>query len=382
MAEHEHEHEPGGSAGGRIGRGVAQDDSPRDSLASDATILVTGGAGFIGSALVRRLLQDTSHRVVTFDKLTYAGHRASLEGVLDDPRHAFVQGDVADPEAVRAVFHARRPSAVMHLAAESHVDRSIDGPLTFVQTNVVGTAVLLDEARRHAQAVRPDGAFRFVHVSTDEVFGSLGPTGRFSEATRYDPRSPYSASKAGSDHLARAWFHTYGLPVVVTNCSNNYGPRQYPEKLIPTAVLRALRGQPIPVYGHGENVRDWLHVDDHARGLIRALHAGRPGETYLFGGANELTNIRLVERICSALDEVAPGAAPHRDKIAYVEDRPGHDLRYAVDAARARRELDWRPQVPFDDGLRATVRWYVENTAWAEAVLADRYDLQRQGRAG
>ena len=376
------EHEPGGSVRVRGDGGAVRQGSRQGPLPADATVLVTGGAGFIGSALVRRLLQDTSYRAVTFDKLTYAGNRASLAGVLDDPRHVFVQGDVADSEAVRAAFERHQPSAVMHLAAESHVDRSIDGPSAFVHTNLLGTAVLLDEARRHVRAARPGEVFRFVHVSTDEVFGSLGTTGRFDEATRYDPRSPYSASKAGSDHLARAWFHTYGLPVVVTNCSNNYGPRQYPEKLIPTVVLRALRGQPIPVYGRGENVRDWLHVDDHARGLIRALDQGRPGETYLFGGDNERRNIELVERICSALDELLPGAARHRDKIAYVEDRPGHDLRYAVDAARARSELGWRPQVPFDDGLRETVRWYVENAAWVETVLADRYDLQRQGRAG
>ena len=346
-------------------------------------VLVTGGAGFIGSALVRCLLREAGRSVVTFDALTYAGHLESLADVRDDPRHVFVKGDVADAAAVRAAFEAHRPAAVIHLAAETHVDRSIDGPSAFVRTNLHGTAVLLDEARRYLRELPAPAAdrFRLVHVSTDEVFGTLGRDGRFDESTRYDPRSPYSASKAGSDHLARAWHHTYGLPVLVTNCSNNYGPRQYPEKLIPTVVLKALRGEPIPVYGRGENVRDWLHVDDHARGLVLAMEGGRPGETYLFGGDNERRNIDLVERICGALDELAPRASSHRESIAFVEDRPGHDLRYAVDAGKARRELAWRPSVGFDEGLRDTVRWYVENPRWVQAVLSDGYDLQRQGRA-
>ena len=345
------------------------------------TILVTGGAGFIGSALVRRLLADTDARVVVLDALTYAGHRASLSEPLADPRCVLVEGDITDAALVERVFDDHEPAAVLHLAAETHVDRSIDGPLAFVRTNVMGTAVLLERSRAYVRE-RPmaeRAAFRFVHVSTDEVFGSLGAEGRFDEATPYDPRSPYSASKAGSDHLARSYFHTFGLPVIVTNCSNNYGPRQYPEKLIPTVVLKALRGQPIPVYGTGENVRDWLHVDDHARGLICALGAGAPGETYVFGGDNERTNLDLVRRICDALDLVAPATEPHREKIAFVTDRPGHDLRYAVDASKAKRELGWAPAVRFAEGLEATVRWYVENPAWVEAVLADRYDLERQG---
>lgn len=348
---------------------------------ADTRIIVTGGAGFIGSALVRRLLADTEHHVVTLDKLTYAGHKASLADVLDHARHTFIEGDIADEAMVARVFAEFEPAAVMHLAAETHVDRSIDGPLAFVRTNVLGTAVLLDEARRHRRALplAEQEAFRFVHVSTDEVFGSLGAEGRFDEETPYDPRSPYSASKAGSDHLAKSYFHTYGLPVVVTNCSNNYGPRQYPEKLIPTVILKALRGEEIPVYGTGENVRDWLHVDDHARGLLHALQAGRAGETYAFGGDNELRNIDLVERICDVLDEVAPEAQSHRDKIAFVTDRPGHDQRYAIDASKARRDLGWRPEVAFDDGLRRSVRWYVEHPEWVASVLSDRYDMQRQG---
>lgn len=353
----------------------------RRSLPAGSTVIVTGGAGFIGSALVRRLLADTDHRVVTLDKLTYAGHKASLDEVLDDARHVFVEGDIADEGLVRRVFEEFRPAAVMHLAAETHVDRSIDGPLAFVRTNVLGTVVLLDEARRHLRSLPAveQSSFRFVHVSTDEVFGSLGSKGRFDEDTPYDPRSPYSASKAGSDHLAKSYFHTYGMPVIVTNCSNNYGPRQFPEKLIPTVILKALRGEGIPVYGTGENVRDWLHVDDHARGLIRALQVGRAGETYAFGGDNELRNIDLVERICSVIDVVAPAEQRHREKIAFVTDRPGHDRRYAIDASKARRELGWAPTVGFEDGLRRTVRWYVEHPQWVETVLTDRYDLQRQG---
>lgn len=343
------------------------------------TILVTGGAGFIGSALVRALLNETRNRVVTLDALTYAGHRASLREVEGHPRHTFVHGDVADEDAVRRVFADHRPDAVLHLAAESHVDRSIDGPAAFLRTNVQGTFVLL-EAAREAWAGRDD--VRFVHVSTDEVFGSLAPDGPpFDRATRYDPRSPYSASKAASDHLARSWWHTYGLPVIVTNCSNNYGPRQYPEKLIPTIVLRAARGQSLPVYGAGDQVRDWLHVDDHAAGLIAALDRGAPGATYLFGGRNELRNLDLVRAICGVLDELRPAGAPHADAIEHVTDRPGHDRRYAIDPGDAERELGWRPATPFAGGLRATVAWYLDNGAWVEAVLAGRYDLGRQGLA-
>jgi dTDP-glucose 4,6-dehydratase len=340
-------------------------------------VLVTGGAGFVGSTLVRELLAAGRYEVVTVDALTYAGHRASLAEVLDDPRHAFVQADVADAAAVRDVFDRHRPDAVLHLAAESHVDRSIDRPAAFLRTNVTGTFALLEEARR-AWAGRDD--VRFVHVSTDEVFGSLAPDDPpFHRGTPYDPRSPYSASKAASDHLARAWHHTYGLPVIVTNCSNNYGPRQYPEKLIPTIVLRAARGDALPVYGAGDQVRDWLHVRDHARGLIAALERGTPGATYLFGSRRELGNLELVRALCGILDELRPAGAPHARWIEHVTDRPGHDRRYAIDPSAAERELGWRAEVPFDEGLRATVAWYLEHTAWIDAVVADRDALERQG---
>jgi len=328
---------------------------------------------------VRALLATGRHEVITLDALTYAGHRASLAETLDDPRHTFVHGDVADAAFVDELFDRTRPDAVLHLAAESHVDRSIDAPGTFLRTNVDGTFVLLEAARR-AWTGRDD--VRFVHVSTDEVFGSLAPEDPpFDRATRYDPRSPYSASKAASDHLARAWFHTYGLPVVVTNCSNNYGPRQYPEKLIPTVVLRAARGQSLPVYGAGTQVRDWLHVHDHAEGLISALEHGTPGATYLFGGRNERTNIDVVRAICEVLDQALPQGAPHERLIEHVQDRPGHDVRYAVDPSDAETELGWRPETPFEQGLRATVHWYLDNADWVDTVLADRYDLGRQGLA-
>ena len=348
------------------------------------TVLVTGGAGFIGSAVVRALLATTDHHVVTLDALTYAGHRASLADVLDDPRHTFVHADVTDAAAVAAAFEAHAPDAVLHLAAESHVDRSIDGPAAFLRTNVDGTFTLLEAAR--TAWTTPNGMrddVRFVHVSTDEVFGSLTPDAPpFHPGTPYDPRSPYAASKAASDHLARAWFHTYDLPVVVTNCSNNYGPRQFPEKLIPTVVLRGARGEHLPIYGAGDQVRDWLHVDDHARGLLLALEQGTPGRTYLFGGRTERTNLDLVHGICTVLDALRPQGAPHAERIAHVTDRPGHDRRYAVDPSIAERELGWRPEVPFEAGLHATVAWYLDHGDWVDAVLADRYDLQRQGLAG
>ncbi|MDR9392424.1 MAG: dTDP-glucose 4,6-dehydratase [Trueperaceae bacterium] len=349
------------------------------------TVLVTGGAGFIGSAVVRALLATTDHRVVTLDALTYAGHRASLADVLDDPRHTFVHADVTDPAAVAAAFERHAPDAVLHLAAESHVDRSIDGPAPFLRTNVDGTFTLLEAAR--AAWTPPSGMrddVRFVHVSTDEVFGSLAPDAPpFHPGTPYDPRSPYAASKAASDHLARAWFHTYGLPVVVTNCSNNYGPRQFPEKLLPTTILRGAAGATLPVYGAGDQVRDWLHVEDHARGLLLALERGTPGRTYLFGGRTERTNLDVVRRVCAALDDAHPGGAPHAERIAHVPDRPGHDRRYAVDPTRAETDLGWRAEVPFEDGLRATVAWYLANGAWVDAVRGgDALDRRGLGPTG
>jgi len=340
------------------------------------TVLVTGGAGFIGSALVRRLVATTGHRVVTVDKLTYAGNLDSLAPVAGHPRHAFERVDVADRGAVRALFERYRPAGVLHLAAESHVDRSIDGPDDFVRTNVVGTFTLLEEARRHWLALEgaERAAFRFLHVSTDEVFGSLGPTGHFTEETPYAPNSPYSASKAGSDHLVRAWHHTYGLPVVTTNCSNNYGPYQFPEKLVPLMILNALEGKPLPVYGRGDNVRDWLHVDDHAEALALAFERGAPGETYCVGGHDERTNLDVVRAICAAVDDLAPDAVGPRERlITFVQDRPGHDLRYAIDASKIERELGWRPRRTFGAGLRETVRWYLENRTWWERVRSGAY---------
>ncbi len=357
-------------------------------------ILVTGGAGFIGSAVVRALLggaAGAAEPVVVVDKLTYAGNLDSLRPVAGDPRFAFERVDICDRAALRRVFATHRPRAVLHLAAESHVDRSIDGPDDFVRTNVLGTFALLEEARRHWQSLAGEGraAFRFVHVSTDEVFGSLRPEpgdGRFDEETRYDPSSPYSASKAASDHLARAWHRTYGLPVVVTSCSNNYGPYQFPEKLIPLAILNALEGKPLPVYGRGENVRDWLHVEDHAAALVRVLGAGVPGETYAIGGDAERRNVDVVRALCRVLDELAPrlpgagaGDVAHESLIQFVEDRPGHDLRYAIDAGKIRRELAWAPRWSFEAGLRQTVRWYLDNRWWWERVRSGAYRGERLG---
>jgi dTDP-glucose 4,6-dehydratase len=346
------------------------------------TIVVTGGAGFIGSAVVRMLVRERRAAVVVVDSLTYAGNRESLHEVAAEPGYAFEKVDVCDAEALRRVFAVHRPQAVLHLAAESHVDRSIDGPAGFVTTNLVGTSTLLEEARRHWSALAPDerARFRFVHVSTDEVYGSLGPEGRFSETSGYRPNSPYAATKAGSDHLARAWHHTYGLPVVVTNCSNNYGPYQFPEKLIPLMILSALQGRPLPVYGRGENVRDWVFVDDHVAALLRVVEAGVPGATYLVGGDAERSNLEVVRRICGILDELRPDAAgPHERLIRFVDDRPGHDLRYAVDAGRIRKELGWRPSVSFEEGLRKTVEWYLANHGWWERVLSGEYRLERLG---
>jgi dTDP-glucose 4,6-dehydratase len=345
--------------------------------------LVTGGAGFIGSALVRKLIRETGYVVVNVDKLTYAGNLESVEEVSDDARYRFERVDICDASRVRALFDQYRPTGVLHLAAESHVDRSIDGPADFIQTNVVGTFALLQEALRYWRSLGDEAAerFRIVHVSTDEVFGSLGPDGLFTEETPYRPNSPYSASKAASDHLARAWFHTYKLPVVTTNCSNNYGPYQFPEKLIPLMIQNALAGKPLPIYGHGENVRDWLFVDDHADALIVALERGCPGETYNIGGENERRNIDVVHSICSLVDELAPSAAIGRraSLIKFVADRPGHDLRYAIDTSKVKRELGWEPSETFESGLRKTVEWYIANQTWCERVQSGAYRGERLG---
>ncbi|MEX1184014.1 MAG: dTDP-glucose 4,6-dehydratase [Gemmatimonadota bacterium] len=346
------------------------------------SIVVTGGAGFIGSALVRRLVADGAD-VVNVDSLTYAGNLDSLGATADAPNHHFERVDITDAAAVKRVFEQYRPRAVLHLAAESHVDRSIDGPDAFVQTNVVGTLHLLQAARSHHATLDEAGraAFRFVHVSTDEVFGSLeDDTARFHTGTPYDPRSPYSASKAGSDHLARAWHHTFRLPVIVTNCSNNYGPYQFPEKLIPLVILSALRGAELPVYGDGSNVRDWIYVDDHVDGLVTALERGSPGGTYLFGGDAERRNIDVVRGICSILDELRPrDEGPYADLIRFVRDRPGHDHRYAIDSSHAREALGWAPRHSFDAGLRATVGWYARPNAWVERVRSGAYRGERLG---
>jgi len=346
-------------------------------------VLVTGGAGFIGSALVRQLIGETELQVVNLDKLTYAGNLESLGEARDHARHRFVQADICDATAVRRVLAETRPRTMFHLAAESHVDRSIDSPADFVQTNLVGTFTLLREALRYWQELPPAEAasFRLLHVSTDEVFGSLGPKGAFTEETPYDPSSPYSASKAGSDHLVRAWCRTYGLPVLITNCSNNYGPYQFPEKLIPLMIQHALEGKPLPVYGRGENVRDWLHVEDHVRALQLVAESGRVGETYNVGGGNERRNIDVVRQICALVDELGPPcpAEPRESLIQFVTDRPGHDQRYAIDGSKLHRELGWRPLGSFDAGLERTVRWYLDNQSWVERVRSGAYRGERLG---
>jgi dTDP-glucose 4,6-dehydratase len=339
-------------------------------------VIVTGGAGFIGSAVIRRLIRDSSWRVVNVDKLTYAGNLESLAEVDGHERYQFERIDIADAMRLRAVFEAHRPDAVLHLAAESHVDRSIDGPAPFIETNIVGTFNLLEESLRYARAAE---SFRFVHVSTDEVFGSLHGQGKFHEATAYDPSSPYSASKAASDHLVRAWGRTFGLPVMVTNCSNNYGPFQFPEKLIPLTILKGLAGEAIPVYGKGENVRDWLYVDDHAAGLQQVLERGTPGATYLFGGDSERRNIDVVRVICRMLDELHPAGQEHARLIEFVADRPGHDLRYAIDASKVESELGWRATETFESGLRKTITWYLENEDWWRRVQSGAYRGERLG---
>ncbi len=340
-------------------------------------ILITGGAGFIGSAVIRQLIAETDATVINADKLTYAGNLQSLSSVADNPRYRFEHVDICDAAEVVRLFREHQPDAVMHLAAESHVDRSITGPAEFITTNIIGTYTLLEAAREYWNAL-PAGrknAFRFHHISTDEVYGSLGETGLFTENTAYQPNSPYSASKASADHLVRAWHHTYGLPVVTSNCSNNYGPYHFPEKLIPLVILNALNGKPLPIYGKGDNIRDWLYVDDHARALRLVLERGRVGDTYNIGGWNEKTNLEVVQAICAILDELRPNASitHHPSLITYVKDRPGHDRRYAIDAGKIARELGWKPQETFDSGLRKTVEWYLANTDWINGVTSGEY---------
>jgi len=352
------------------------------------TILVTGGAGFIGCNFVRLALAETEARVLILDKLTYAGSLESLADVLDDPRCEFVQGDIAERATVRRLFAEKRPAAVVNFAAESHVDRSIDDASEFIRTNIVGAFELLEAARAFLAAApaAERERFRFLHVSTDEVYGSLGPTGAFSETTPYAPNSPYAASKAGADHLVRAFHETYGLPALLTNCSNNYGPFQYPEKLIPLMILNALEGKPLPIYGDGGNVRDWLYVDDHCRGILTALRQGRPGAKYNLGGRSERTNLQIVDTLCDILESERPAAdnpalagRNYRDLKTFVADRPGHDRRYAIDDTKIRSELGWEPRHDFASGLRATVRWYLANRSWCEAVQTGTYGRERLG---
>ena len=346
-------------------------------------ILVTGGAGFIGSALIRHTIQQTPHRVLNVDKLTYAGNLSSLDAVSSDPRYAFKQVDIVHADAVASVFESYRPTTVMHLAAESHVDRSIDGPAAFIETNIIGTYTMLEAARKYWEGLPGDekDQFRFLHVSTDEVYGTLGKTGLFTEETSYKPNSPYSSSKASSDHLVRAWVHTYGFPALITNCSNNYGPYQFPEKLIPVVILNAIEGKPIPVYGKGENVRDWLFVNDHVEALLKVAAEGKIGETYNIGGHNEMQNIEIVRLICSLLDEKIekPAVDNHESLISFVQDRPGHDFRYAIDASKIDRELGWRPKETFETGIAKTVDWYLANRPWCDEVTRGKYERERLG---
>jgi dTDP-glucose 4,6-dehydratase len=349
------------------------------------TLLVTGGAGFIGSAVIRHLIADTDHQVINVDCLTYAGNLESLAAAAASPRYRFEKVDIRNAAEVGRLFAQYQPDGLMHLAAESHVDRSIDGPAEFIQTNIVGTYTLLEAARHYWNGLDGErkAGFRFHHISTDEVYGSLGDTGLFTESTCYEPNSPYSASKAASDHLVRAWHHTYKLPVVTTNCSNNYGPYHFPEKLIPLMILNALDGKPLPVYGDGRQIRDWLYVEDHARALVRVLLEGRPGETYNIGGHNEQTNIDVVLRLCELLEEMRPekpaGVMNYRDLITYVADRPGHDIRYAIDAGKIQHELGWVPAETFETGLRKTVRWYLDNEVWWKRVRDGSYRGERLG---
>ena len=345
-------------------------------------ILVTGGAGFIGSAVIRHLYNQTDHIIINVDKLTYAANLTSLEKIpFDTARYRFEKADIADRKAIQRIFDAHNPDMVMHLAAESHVDRSIDSSDAFIVTNINGTHTMLEVARGYyakLEGARKD-AFRFHHISTDEVFGTLGPTGFFTEETPYSPNSPYSASKAASDHLVRAWFHTYGLPVVMSNCSNNYGPYHFPEKLIPLVILNGYEGKVLPIYGAGDNVRDWLHVEDHATALYTILTKGKLGESYNVGGNCERTNLQVVESICDLLDELAPKPEPHRTQIQFVKDRPGHDQRYAIDASKMKKDLGWEPAHTFETGLRQTVEWYLNRKDWWQPIRAEKYSGDRLG---
>ena len=346
-------------------------------------IIVTGGAGFIGSAVIRQYIQNTDHEIVNLDALTYAGNLESLDDVVDNPRYCFERVDIRDINELQRVFDQHQPDAIMHLAAESHVDRSIDGPADFIQTNIVGTFNLLDVAKKYWDGLTGDKktSFRFHHVSTDEVYGDLEDTGFFTEETAYEPSSPYSASKASSDHLVRAWYRTYGFPVVVTNCSNNYGPYQFPEKLIPLVTLNALEGKSLPIYGKGDQIRDWLFVDDHAKALMLVLEKGKLGDTYNIGGHNEKTNLDVVKTICMILDELRPSAdkVPYESLITFVKDRPGHDVRYAIDADKIAKGLGWLPEETFESGIRKTIQWYLDNSKWCQNVQDGSYMRERLG---
>jgi dTDP-glucose 4,6-dehydratase len=350
---------------------------------SSLRVFVTGGAGFIGSALVRHLIANTGHHVLNVDALTYAGNLSSVARAQGSERYRFEKADICNQEQMSALIAEFQPDIVTHLAAESHVDRSIDGPAAFIQTNVVGTFSMLSASLRHWQSMPAERRehFRFHHISTDEVFGSLGMEGYFTETTAYDPRSPYSASKAGADHLVKAWGHTYGLPVMITNCSNNYGPYHFPEKLIPLMIIKCLNGEPLPVYGKGDNVRDWLYVDDHVRALQAVFERGRAGENYMVGGRSERTNLEVVHTICDTLDAIRPrdDGQAYRQQIKYVDDRPGHDFRYAIDISKIENELNWKPLESYETGIRKTVEWYIDNRDWWQTIISDDYNGQRLG---